>query len=90
MAEKVTVQDIADAMGLSRNTISKALNNHPQIPEGTKKRVIQKAAEMKYKNYSFMNGGNIALLTRGDINAISFYSETIKGMETSCALKALI
>lgn len=42
MAEKVTVQDIADAMGLSRNTISKALNNHPQIPEGTKKRVIQK------------------------------------------------
>ncbi|MGZ0041310.1 LacI family DNA-binding transcriptional regulator [Paenibacillus ottowii] len=83
MAEKVTVQDIADAMGLSRNTISKALNNHPQIPEGTKKKVIQKAAEMKYKNYSFMNGGNIALLTRADINAISFYSETIKGMETS-------
>lgn len=85
MAEKVTIQHIADALGLSRNTVSKALNNHPQIPEQTRERVLQKAAELKYKNFSQISSmkiGNIALLTRGDINAISFYSETIKGMET--------
>jgi LacI family transcriptional regulator len=82
MAEKVTIQNIADALNLSRNTVSKALNNHPQIPDSTKEKILQKAAELKYKNFSSMNMGNIALLTRGDINAISFYAETIKGMET--------
>lgn len=82
MAEKVTIQNIADALGLSRNTVSKALNNHSHIPDATKEKILQKASELKYKNFSNMNMGNIALLTRGDINAISFYSETIKGMET--------
>lgn len=82
MAEKVTIQQIADVLGLSRNTVSKALNNHPQIPEATKNKVLQKASELRYKNFSTVNRGNIALLTRGDINAISFYGETIKGMET--------
>ncbi|GIP22486.1 LacI family DNA-binding transcriptional regulator [Paenibacillus sp. J22TS3] len=83
MAEKVTIQDIANALGLSRNTVSKALNNHPQIPEQTRDKIIQKAADLKYKNYSKLKMGNIALLTRGDINTISFYSETIRGIETS-------
>lgn len=83
MAEKVTIQDIADALGLSRNTVSKALNNHPQIPDQTRDKIIQKAADLKYKNYSQMKIRNIALITRGDINAISFYSETIRGIETS-------
>ncbi|WP_223067896.1 LacI family DNA-binding transcriptional regulator [Paenibacillus caui] len=82
MAERVTIQQIADALGLSRNTVSKALNNHPQIPDTTKEKVVQKATEMKYKNFHSLRIGNIALLARGDINAISFYSETIKGMET--------
>lgn len=82
MAEKITIQDIADALGLSRNTVSKALNNHPQIPDATKEKVFQKAAELKYKNFSPVNRGNIAVLTRGDINAISFYATTIRGMET--------
>ena len=35
MEKKVTVQAIADALGLSRNTVSKALNNKGGNRNGT-------------------------------------------------------
>ncbi len=46
---KVRVQDIADALHLSRVTVSKALNHHPSVPERTVQRVFEKASEMNYK-----------------------------------------
>lgn len=52
MAVKVTMQDIADALGLSRNTVSKAINNTGVIAENTKELILKKAAEMGYRNYS--------------------------------------
>ena len=36
MEKKVTVQAIADALGLSRNTVSKALNNKGALAEDTR------------------------------------------------------
>lgn len=89
-SKKITMQHIADALGLSRNTVSKALNGHQEIPESTRNKVLQKAAQLKYKQYQHLKvpspqdspkPQNIALLTRGDINTISFYSETISGIE---------
>ena len=53
MAERVTIQDIADALGLSRNTVSKAINNTGILADATKKRVLQKAMEMGYKTFSY-------------------------------------
>jgi LacI family transcriptional regulator len=46
---KIRVQDIADALHLSRVTVSKALNHHPSVPENTTRRVFEKAIEMNYK-----------------------------------------
>ena len=46
MAAKVTIQDIADALGLSRNTVSKAINNTGILADATRDRVLKKAAEM--------------------------------------------
>ena len=43
MGNRVTVQDIADELGLSRNTVSKALNNTEGIAEDTRQRVLDKA-----------------------------------------------
>ena len=46
--KRVTMQDIADACGLSRNTISKIFNNRGAVPESTRKLVLQKAQELGY------------------------------------------
>ena len=50
MSARVTMQDIADSLGLSRNTVSKAFNNTGVIAESTKDLILRKAAEMGYKN----------------------------------------
>ncbi|MDQ0113884.1 LacI family DNA-binding transcriptional regulator [Paenibacillus harenae] len=87
--EKITIQDIADALGISRNTASKALNGTPGIPEETKNKVIKKAIELKYKQFAFVdsesimpkNPGNIALLTCNLPTLSHFGSFLISGLE---------
>lgn len=54
MKQKITIQDIADALGVSRNTVSKAINNADGLAEATRERVLQKAAEMGYKQFSYV------------------------------------
>lgn len=55
MAKRITIQDIADELGLSRNTVSKALNNSEGLADATRQRIIQKAAEMGYKQFALIN-----------------------------------
>lgn len=52
--ERVTIKDIADALGLSRTTVSKVLNNAPNMPAGTVSAVLSKAKEMNYKQFSYL------------------------------------
>ncbi len=89
MAARVTLQDIADALGVSRNTVSKAINNTGLLAEGTREKVLKKAIEMGYKQFSYLNAvveqpeaevpvkgakGEIALLTMGFTGNTSFLS----------------
>lgn len=46
---RVTIQDIADALNLSRITVSKVLNNSPYVSAETRDMVLKKAQEMNYK-----------------------------------------
>ena len=55
MKKKVTIQDIADELGVSRNTVSKAINNSEGLAEATRDRILQKAVEMGYKQFSYIN-----------------------------------
>lgn len=86
---KVTIQDIADSLGLSRNTVSKALNNHLSIPDETRNKVIRKAIEMNYKQFAYFEqevistkkSGNIALLTANMPNNSHFGTSLLSGLE---------
>ncbi|RCW49510.1 LacI family DNA-binding transcriptional regulator [Paenibacillus prosopidis] len=87
--EKVTIQDIADSLGISRNTASKALNRSKSIPEETRNKVISRAIELKYKQFAYMETdtvtpkkpGNIALLTSSLPNNSHFGSLLLSGLE---------
>ncbi|MCD7751959.1 MAG: LacI family DNA-binding transcriptional regulator [Lachnospiraceae bacterium] len=46
--KRVTIQNIADACGLSRNTVSKIFNNRGEVPEATRQLVLSKAQELGY------------------------------------------
>lgn len=90
MAKRVTIEDIANELGLSRNTVSKAFNNQPSLSPETREKIIKKAVELKYKEFAFyensnsqpiMKTGNIALLAKGEINMSNFFSYIIKGLE---------
>lgn len=58
MASRVTIQDIADALGLSRNTVSKAINNTGILADATRDKILAKAVEMGYKQFSYINAPN--------------------------------
>ena len=68
---RVTIQDIADACGLSRNTVSKVFNNRGVVQEPTRQLVMKTAQELGYFHLSGeeavsleLHTKNVALLTR--------------------------
>jgi len=67
--KRVTMQDIADACGLSRNTVSKAFNGRGAVPPATRALILKKAGELGYglpaaeKAAIRESGRSIALLT---------------------------
>lgn len=46
--KRITMQQLADACGLSRNTVSKVFNDRGSVPEATRQAVLQKARELGY------------------------------------------
>ena len=56
--KRVTIQDIADALGISRNTVSKAINNADGLADATREKILRKAMEMGYKQFSYMAATN--------------------------------
>ncbi|WP_054028770.1 LacI family DNA-binding transcriptional regulator [Bacillus sp. FJAT-28004] len=92
MKKNYTTTDIANMLGLSRNTVSKALNNHPSISEETIKIIVDKARSLGYKKYKLnppdtkpepKNMKNIAFLSYIDVFHEGYWGDVMKGAEES-------
>lgn len=46
-----SINQIAEYLGISRNTVSKAINGKPGVSEETRKKILATASEMKYRQY---------------------------------------
>lgn len=84
----ITIQDIADALGISRNTASKALNGK-YVPEKTRKQVLEKARELNYKsmleiNHNETKSHRILILSGRPLNNINYFYAIIKSIENYC------
>lgn len=63
--KRVTIHDVARSAGVSRQTVSRALNDKAEIDGGTKQRVLDAARELDYRPSRFARG-----LVRQDTTSI--------------------
>lgn len=85
MRKYVTIRDIAQKAGVSINTVSRALNNKPDINEETKKNILKVAKELGYirdatalsLRYGLSNVIGVIL----EDSSNPFFSEVLKGIE---------
>lgn len=82
--KKISMKDIAEALDVSINTVSLALNNKPGISTETRQSIIQKAKELGYSVSAQTRPlRSIALLLdKRYIKNLSFYSRVVYGITT--------
>ena len=81
----VTLEDIARALNVSKMTVSRAINNHPEISSETRARILATARKMKYRpnqfaralttNHSYLIGIVVPDLMH------SYFAEICRGVE---------
>ncbi len=83
--QRSTLKDIAQQVGVTTTTVSRALNNKPDVSEETRQRILALAQELGYqpsaaaRSLKLRTTETIALLFP-DISG-PFYSEVIRGVE---------
>ena len=89
MKNSITIQDLANALGMSRNTVSKALNGQ-HVPAKTRNAVINAAIEMGYKGYKLAASSDSSLgqkrfliLSSRLLMNINYYIHVLRGIEES-------
>lgn len=83
--EEMTIKDIAHMCGVGVSTVSRAINNHPDINPDTKKTIMEAIKKHGYipnnsaRNLKRTDAKTIAILVKGITNP--FFSDMIKIME---------
>lgn len=89
--KKVSMQDIADQLQISKNAVSLALLNKKGVSEEMRARVLQKAKEMGYGHFAAKPPGSANILvlvperimSYEDNDHFQFYHDMIWGLEKS-------
>ena len=91
----VTIEDLSNKLGVSRSTVSKALNDRGDISSQTKARILDAARELGYqpsaaaRNLRRQRTDKIGLLVNYPIHLVSdFLAELIPGMATAAEAAA--
>ena len=81
-----TLEDIARALNVSKMTVSRAINNHPEISRETRNRILETARKMNYRpnqfaralttNHSYLIGIVVPDLMH------SYFAEICRGVES--------
>jgi LacI family transcriptional regulator len=91
----ITIKDIAELAGVSQSTVSKALNDRPDVGPITKNKVLQIAREQQFTPHVFGKALKkkiseiVGVLFCRDLHSLSgnpFYSRVLEGIETELAL----
>lgn len=85
--KRVSMQDIADELGISKNSVSQALRNTTGVSEETKKAVLEAAQLLgyDYKGKKAAQKGKIILLaTNFAFSQTSFFGEIVESIKESC------
>lgn len=83
--EQITIKEVAKLCGVGVSTVSRAINNHPDINEETKKRVMDTIREYHYvpnnsaRNLKRSDSNTIAVLIKGISNP--FFADMIQVFE---------
>jgi len=89
--ETITIKDIARMCGVGVSTVSRAMNNHPDINEETKMKVMEIIKQYHYipnnsaRNLKRLDAKVIAILVKGISNP--FFMKMIKIMESEIQKK---
>jgi Transcriptional regulators len=89
LAQRTTIQDIARHLGVSKGTVSMALNDAPGVNEDTRRRVKEYARQVRYLPNQLARAINTG---RSHLVAVllsrltdSFYEEVVQGIENVAA-----
>ena len=86
---KVTIEDISRHTGLSRGTVSRALNDRPDISTRTKERVLEACKQLKYRPShaarSLATGRSYAIAVAVDDLRSIFADAFLRGVLTQAA-----
>lgn len=83
----MTIKDIAKRCGVSVSTVSRALNNHPDVSEAVRERILQTVREVHYvpnnsaRDLVKPQANSIGLVVRGIGNP--FFSDVIRAVENA-------
>lgn len=84
----MTIRDIAKKCGVAVSTVSRAMNNHPDINPETKQMILDTIAQSNYvpnnsaRNLKRTDAKAIAVLVKGIRN--TFFSDLVSGLEREC------